>query len=148
MPKGVANTKKATAIKAILEVIIPAFFERNQPDKPILTSKLKQPTLYPINIEAHKTSINVGSNIRGKLGSCEICKRHDATTATNKEQAASADDATIQLTDFLGEEKTTIVTKIVAETPAKRALTKESCSATATINIDLESVIELTLNLA
>jgi hypothetical protein len=104
MPKGVANTKKATAIKAILEVIIPAFFERNQPDKPILTSKLKQPTLYPINIEAHKTSINVGSNIRGKLGSCEICKRHDATTATNKEQAASADDATIQLTDFLGEE--------------------------------------------
>ena len=60
---------------------------------------------------------------------------HDATTATNKLQAASAEEDTIQLTDFFDEINTTIVTNIVAEIPPKKALTKDNCSATATINL-------------
>jgi hypothetical protein len=54
-------------------------------------------------------------------------------TAINKLQAAIADDVTIQLTDFFCEVNTTIVTKMVIDTPPRKAHTKASCSATATI---------------
>jgi len=57
---------------------------------------------------------------------------HDAITAVKRQQAASADVPTIQLTDFFEDVKITIVTKIVTETPLKNALTNDICSATAT----------------
>lgn len=68
----------------------------------------------------------------GKSGCSIMVSRHEATTATNKLQAANADDDTIQLADFFGDVKTTIVTSMVADIPPKNALTNDSCSATAT----------------
>jgi hypothetical protein len=67
----------------------------------------------------------------GMVGCRRMVNRHDATTATNKLHAASADDDTIQLTDFFSEVNTTIVTSKVAEIPPKKALTNDNCSATA-----------------
>lgn len=67
--------------------------------------------------------------------------RQDAITAINRLHAANAEKDTIQLTDFLGAMKTTIVTNIVIETPAKNALTNDSCSATATMYLGLMFVI-------
>lgn len=69
--------------------------------------------------------------------------RQDAITAIKRLHAASADDETIQLTDFLGAIKTTIVTNIVIETPPKKALTNDNCSATATMYLGLRFVILL-----
>lgn len=67
--------------------------------------------------------------------------RQEAITAINRLHAANADEETIQLIDFLGAIKTTIVTNIVAETPPKKALTNDSCSATATMYLGLMSII-------
>ena len=67
--------------------------------------------------------------------------RQEATTATSKLQAAKEEEETIQFTDFFCEANTTMVTNIVAEIPPKKALTKDNCSATATMYVGLSSVI-------
>ena len=112
-------------------VINPVFLERSHPDNPMLASRLRNPKPYPINILAHKTFTTFESTEIGRSGWRRMVNRHEATTATNRLHAASADAETIQLTDFFGEVKTTIVKSIVAEMPPKKALTKDSCSATA-----------------
>ena len=43
MPKGVAKIKNNSVKVAILEVMIPVCLERNQPDRPMLVSKLIKP---------------------------------------------------------------------------------------------------------
>ena len=73
------------------------------------------------------------STVVGSSGWVNIINRHEAITETNKLHAAIADEVTSQLTDFLGEVNTTIVTSMVVETPPRKAHTKASCSATATI---------------
>ena len=55
------------------------------------------------------------------------------SSATHKLHADKAAAATILLTGFFGDVKTTIVTNTVAATPPKNALTNDNCSATATI---------------
>lgn len=125
--------KNIAAINAILEVISPVFLERSHPDSPILASKLRNPRLYPSSIPARKTSINIESTVNGIWGWRRMINRQEATTAISKLHAANAEVETIQLTDFFGEVSTTMVTSIVAEIPPKNALTKDICSATATI---------------
>jgi hypothetical protein len=115
----------------MLVVISPAFLERSHPDSPMLASRLRNPKPYPINILAHKTFTTVESTDIGRSGWRRMINRHEATTAISKLQAAIADAETIQLTDFFGEVKTTIVISIVAEIPPKKALTNDNCSATA-----------------
>ena len=116
---------------AMAEVIIPSLLERIQPDKPMLTSRLKKPKLYPANIPAQRIVTIPWSTGMGKSGWRIINSLQEATTAINKLHAAMAEEETIQLTDFFLEANTTMVTKIVAEIPPKNALTKDSCSATA-----------------
>ena len=116
---------------AIAEVMIPSLLERIQPDKPILASRLKKPKLYPANIPIQSIFTIPWSTGIGNSGCKMINSLHDATTAINKLHAAIAEEETIQLTDFLLEANTIMVTKIVAESPPKNALTKDNCSATA-----------------
>lgn len=132
-PNGVANIKKRMDITAIVVVIAPSLLDRNHPDNPMLTMRLRNPIAYPINMLAQSTVIIPVSTLIGNSGWSNMISLHAATTAIKRLHAANAEDETIQLTDFFSDVNTTMVTKIVADIPPKKALTKESCSATATM---------------
>ena len=136
-----ASTKNTTATNAVPEVINPLLLERSQPDKPIHASSDKNPRLYPSNIPDQSIFIMKGSTAMGSSGCSKIINRQDAITATSKLQAASADAAIIQLTDFFDDTNTTMVIRMVAEIPPKNALTKDNCSATATMYLGFNSDI-------
>ena len=102
-PKGVANTKYTTATAAMEEVMIPSRLERIQPDKPILTRRLRNPIAYPNSNPAHRTWIIHVSTEIGSSGWSRIVNRQEETTAINRLHAAKADDDIIQLTDFFSE---------------------------------------------
>lgn len=72
-----------------------------------------------------------------------MSNRQEAITAISKLHAAIAEETTIQLTDFFGDEKTNIVNRMVAEKPPRKALTNDNCSATAIIKLGLASLIFL-----
>lgn len=75
----------------------------------------------------------------GDSGWSTIIIRQEATTAIRRLHAANAAEDTIQLIDFFSEVNTTTVINIAAEMPPKKALTKDNCSATATIKLGEKS---------
>ncbi len=77
----------------------------------------------------------------GKSGCKATVNLNEAITDISKLQAAKAELPTIQFTDLLDDEKTTMVTSIVTETPPKNTPTSDICSAAAMAYVDFSSGI-------
>ncbi len=60
--KGLANTKKIIAANATVELIMSLRYERNQSDRPILTSKLRKPRPYQANTPSQRIRIITASS--------------------------------------------------------------------------------------
>lgn len=81
----------------------------------------------------HNTQIwdELATKTSGKSGCNATTNLKEAITEISKLQAANAELPTIQFTDLLDDENTTIVTNIVTDTPPKNTPTNDICSAAA-----------------